>query len=795
MNIRRIHLQNFRLHADTEVVVPESGVTAIVGGNETGKSTILEGVVWAFFGGDHTRGKVAGLRWFGAPPRSGAKVVVDFASGGQEYRVERLESTARLFAMPSEKVIAQGTSPVSEAIPGIIGMGHKEFSSTALCGQKDVEALARMGPTDRVAFIRQVLQMEKIDEALKSLRKRKNEMASYIEGLDASIEDTERLESEVNVLTDQVEHSQASRDAAVRRVAKVKEELSEVESNLREERQRKEKVDELVRLREESKREVARLRERQEEESLRITTARDASAELEGLPVEDELRSRLSHLAEQKELWADLRYHEKTLEEAATKVKSKRNLLDVLFATKARLESESEEIGYDPEALGRISEKIRATRESYADKYRAHRASATTYRTEEEKALKRVRAITEAGEGACCPTCMRGMEGDVYTTVMQALSDHLASVRSMAKKADADAEQAQADAKAEIEPLREAERREIAKKDGHEEAQRDLNRLATKIEATSTAVDEALAQEKAASDAVERTTAQIGMDMSTVEREERRTRETLNLRSRLEERASGLAKAKATLSSLQEREGLEVARQFVLAEEIEHIPYSESNLKTLESSVARVREAATKVEATAAACRATLAAQRDELTRAENRLGSLRRKAEEVEAQKAEYRVVSQATEMMEGFRVAVTSTIRPEMEELMSGFYAALTDGRHEAVELNEDFSVQVYESGNAPDTLSGGATDQLALAQRLALSLMMAQRSGNPINLLFLDEPFGSLEESRRHNVLNLIRELSSVFTQVLVISHVAETKDAADHVVELVHDSATGSSRVAA
>jgi exonuclease SbcC len=134
-------------------------------------------------------------------------------------------------------------------------------------------------------------------------------------------------------------------------------------------------------------------------------------------------------------------------------------------------------------------------------------------------------------------------------------------------------------------------------------------------------------------------------------------------------------------------------------------------------------------------------------------------------------------------------------MEELMSGFIQLLTDGRHESVELSEDFSTTLYENGVPVEVISGGTEDIAALAMRLALSQMIAERAGHPLSLLVLDEPFGSLDETRRQNVITLIRRLGSVFKQVIVISHVAETKDCVDHVIELTFDEAGGKTVVAA
>ena len=147
------------------------------------------------------------------------------------------------------------------------------------------------------------------------------------------------------------------------------------------------------------------------------------------------------------------------------------------------------------------------------------------------------------------------------------------------------------------------------------------------------------------------------------------------------------------------------------------------------------------------------------------------------------------ASARLADFRTSVAATIRPELEELMSGFIHLLTDGRHEAVELTEDFEAILFESGIAMEVVSGGCEDVAALAMRLSISQMIAERAGHPLSLLILDEPFGSQDENRRANILTLLRTLKDVFEQVIVISHIAETKDAADHIIELEFSESEG------
>jgi len=80
-----------------------------------------------------------------------------------------------------------------------------------------------------------------------------------------------------------------------------------------------------------------------------------------------------------------------------------------------------------------------------------------------------------------------------------------------------------------------------------------------------------------------------------------------------------------------------------------------------------------------------------------------------------------------------------------------------------------------------------------RLAVSQMIAERSGQAFSLLILDEIFGSLDELRRFNVLELLRALGDRFEQVILITHIEGVRDGVDQVISVRYDSASASSIV--
>jgi exonuclease SbcC len=136
---------------------------------------------------------------------------------------------------------------------------------------------------------------------------------------------------------------------------------------------------------------------------------------------------------------------------------------------------------------------------------------------------------------------------------------------------------------------------------------------------------------------------------------------------------------------------------------------------------------------------------------------------------------------------------MRPELSELASAFLAELTDARYTELELDDKYRIVVLEEGVPKPVISGGEEDLANLVLRLAISQMIAERAGQPFSLLVLDEIFGSLDDTRRQNVVALLRGLQDRFEQVILITHVDDVRDGLDQVLEVRLDERTGASVV--
>jgi len=92
--------------------------------------------------------------------------------------------------------------------------------------------------------------------------------------------------------------------------------------------------------------------------------------------------------------------------------------------------------------------------------------------------------------------------------------------------------------------------------------------------------------------------------------------------------------------------------------------------------------------------------------------------------------------------------------------------------------------------ELFSGGEAFRINFAIRLALSRVLAQRSGARLQTLVIDEGFGSQDAEGRQRLVEAINLVAPDFEKILIITHLEELKDAFPSRIE-VSKTASGSS----
>ncbi len=110
---------------------------------------------------------------------------------------------------------------------------------------------------------------------------------------------------------------------------------------------------------------------------------------------------------------------------------------------------------------------------------------------------------------------------------------------------------------------------------------------------------------------------------------------------------------------------------------------------------------------------------------------------------------------------------------------------------ELRETLEIQVSDGAGQRDyeMYSGGEAFRVNFAIRLALSEVLAQRKGARLQMLVIDEGFGSQDALGRQRLIQAINAVKDDFAKILVITHLEELKDAFPTRIE-VEKSDTGS-----
>jgi len=96
---------------------------------------------------------------------------------------------------------------------------------------------------------------------------------------------------------------------------------------------------------------------------------------------------------------------------------------------------------------------------------------------------------------------------------------------------------------------------------------------------------------------------------------------------------------------------------------------------------------------------------------------------------------------------------------------------------DLRETLEIQVSDGAGQREyeMFSGGEAFRVNFAIRLALSEVLAQRKGARLQMLVIDEGFGSQDAMGRQRLVQSINAVRADFAKILVITHLDELKDA--------------------
>jgi exonuclease SbcC len=778
MRLLELRLLNFRQHADTHVRFP-TGLMGIIGPNGAGKSTLLEAIAWAIYGSEAARGTNETIRHARAAPRARVEVELRFGLAGHEYRVVRTLSSAEVHVDGEGAPAATTLGGVTEFLQARLGMVRREFFNTYFTGQKELQFLSAMGPTERGRFLSTVLGYDRLRGAQELARQRRNALRSRVEGLRATLAEPETVREARVAAEAELAAARAAADVATGALASAQKALAGMAPRWQEARRGRERHRELsigVEAAEREEEAAQREVDRAAEELARISAAQAEQgvlrAELAGLPELVRQCDRLDALA---------RTHERR-RALAEQVREIGLELDRSVERLARLERA-------PELGRRYAEELDAARAEQAEAEAELETRKTawlrdrqdaetklqTYRDRAAELQEEVRRIRAAGPEGRCPTCQRPLGGD-FERLLASMEEQWAEVtqdgRWWRSRYDQLAEKPE-----EVVALEER----VAELDRQAE---EKSRKLTRCEAAVVEL-EALRREREAREA---------------RREE--------LRAEMEELPAGYDAAEHQAVALEEvtrrwaeweaeRRGatrrVSAAADRAAAGRAERaaLEFGEEAYEELRSAAEAAELEARRAELAATEARGRLRGAETAAASAARAEAELEERLREIEGEVRELRHHNELDSAFTRLRGELNARVRPELGEIASALLAQLTDGRYTALEIDEAYEVVVLDEGEEKAVISGGEEDVANLVLRLSLSQMIAERAGYPLSLLVLDEVFGSLDVARRENVVRLLRRLEDRFEQVILITHLEEIRGALDHVLRVDFDERTGAS----
>ena len=795
MRLHSLHLFNFRQHVDTHIEF-DTGITGIIGPNGSGKTTILEAIAWALYGMPAARGTRESIRSYRSGPRASVKVELDFELAGHRYFVSRGLNNAEVYLDGATSPIATSISGVTDLLRRRLGMSHDEFFNTYFTGQNELSVMAAMGPTERAQFLSRVLGYEKLRTAQDLARDRRKAIVAEATGLRAAMSDAETVNRTLIDAKERVTTTEArAAVAAQRRIAagRVMEEVNPQWQAMQRDRDAMQALVSETRVVEGERASVEREVMRIERELAEVTTAREELVRVQ------------SELAPFASLQAELA----DLDRAANEEGRRRTLSDTLRGLQdeiGRLRERFVKIETAPAAEIEVREQLKSARVDLEKTQRDFENAQTDWVRDKQEAetkrqslrdqLRDVQSqrdqIVELGENGTCPICARPLETH-FRAVLDVLDTQIETITVDGKYYRARIEQLAA-MPPEVKEL-DDRRRQVFEAIG--KLERESARLHADVQELATVMrDLSAKQERFAAVGAELATIAVIYDLH-------RHGEVRSLIERLTPVAARAAKLAAQLEReprLLEEQNAVRARIAAIDTRLLELTTRRSAMTFSEEAFVQLRErfdqSATELrsaELAAVTANSDHTSARSGLEAAEQARAELAKHEARLAELVRDRRWYEEADRSLTDIRTDLNQELRPEISDLASRYIRELTDGRYSDIELDDQYNVIVLEDAIPKPVISGGEEDLANLVLRLAISEMIAERAGQAFSLLILDEVFGSLDETRRHNVVDLLRRLQDRFEQVILITHIESVREGLDRVVTVQYDEESGASRI--
>jgi exonuclease SbcC len=734
MDLLKVHLRNFTSYQSTEINLENLHVVGLLGSNGSGKSSLIEGIVWALYGTTSKGGRKEADNYV----RVGSdecSVSVEFMLG-ELYRVERTWNKAQrrgrlglfVFREGEWQLRCKTAEETQKQIEAMLRMNYKTFTSTVVSLQGEIGNFTSCTDQERKEILSAILGLDAWDSIQKMVSDDIKDLTKVsLKSLSLEIDRLEQSLKDYTILAEKIAfkdnealniHGMIERDQKVCSSLTKEVAIAETELNLVGEfRRRMTAIDE-------------DLKKRASEKDLRLKALESDITWIDSQTVKiNEELSNFAKIVEEKDLIS--KHYERSLEitDELKSIEPSQSLYkETLESLSAIQDLISEWDKSYCQKIFEVSSKLHEAEESFKllgeypctiDMQRQCKLVSSVVKKVDDIEDLRASLSRLHKEKENCPYI--GDESVLLKT-KEELEKNLARVEELRK---------------ELETLNKASKYDMLIQS--EESMETLNRNLQSF----------LGRKE-----------QIQNEIELLNKAWNEQRyQAINAIEDLETQSDTILKSVGDI----------VSKKQLLLDAEQNITTNRLRLETLNKELGALKQRLSDIEAN----RALLEDKRIEL--------------DELNRNLVIKKIIERAATKKKGVPALIVENAIPEIESFANHILSRVVEGRFSirletqidsktTDTVQEVLRIFVMDNGvvRPYQTFSGAQKFILDLSLRVAISNFLAHRSGTEIKILVIDEGFGALDESNLSSIMEAILEIAKDFNKVLIVTHLLRLKD---------------------